>query len=194
MAIQASAADVVLPPDVNRPMVDDDRTGNPQAKVKVEYFASFDCPICASFATGEGNDYSETRLRDEYLTGGKVQYRYFPYSWNPETAQSPEEATYCAMDQGKFWEFRDAVFLNKGNNRIGGIHPGSLTAIADALGLDMVQFNSCFSSQKYHQHVLDNITYAHENGPINTLYFRVNDQVVSQAKLKSTIEQELAKP
>lgn len=185
---------MILPADIDRPMVNGDSMGDPQAKVKVEYFASFDCPLCSSFATGEGNDYSEARMRPDYIAGGSVQYRYFPYSWNPETTQSPEEATYCAMDQGRFWEYRDAVFLNKDNSKIGGIHPGSLKAIAEALGLDMSRFNACFSSPKYHQQVLDNITNAHENGPINTLYFRVNGQVVSQAKLKSTIELELAKP
>lgn len=189
---------VIMPAVVERVKVKDDSMGDPNAKVKVEYFANFGCGICAAFTTG-GNDAGtsegvfETILSKTYVPDGKVYYRYVPFSWEPQSNYSPEEAVYCAMDQGKFWEYRDLVFVNRSNSAIGGLTPSSLTAFAEILGLNMDKFSGCFSSQKYHQKVIDNVAYATVSGPLNTLYFLVNGQVVSEAKLVETIQQELTR-
>ena len=189
---------IIIPAVVERVKVKDDGMGDPNAKVKVEYFAYFGCSICAAFTTGGSDSGSsdgvfETVLSKTYVPEGKVYYRYVPFSWDPQSNFSPEEAVYCAMDQGKFWEYRDLVFVNRSNSAIGGLTPSSLTAFAEILGLNMGKFNDCFKSQKYHQRVLDNVAYATASGPLNTLYFLVNGKVVSEAKLVQTIEQELAK-
>ena len=185
---------VLMPPTVERPMVNGDSMGDPNAPVKVVDFSNYRCSHCLNFALNKlPNTLSEEEIINDYVSNGKVYFTYLPYSWSPETPYSAEEATYCAMDQGKFWEYRDIIFTNLENPNIEAIDTDMLVTFAETLGLDMDTFNSCFDEHKYLQRISDDVILAEEIGLIGTPSFLVNDTLVFSNELISTIEAELAK-
>lgn len=82
--------------------------GQQNAKVTIIEFSDFQCPFCAKV---------EATLAQVLLDyQGKVQlaYKHFPLpaSLHPR-AQKAAEASDCAKDQGKFWEFHGKLFENQ---------------------------------------------------------------------------------
>ena len=184
--------DILVPETINRPQVNGNSTGNPKAPVEVTYVSNYGCGICSNFVLGtDMENPSEQQLLEKYIHNDQVFYSYIPRSWEPETPYSAEEATYCASEQGKFWEYRDMVFLNKDNPKFNGTNQTSLRAYAEKLGLDMNQFNSCFDNHTYLQNVSDDVEYVSSIGPLNTLFFLVIDKTVFADELFATIEEEL---
>jgi protein-disulfide isomerase len=68
-------------------------------------------------------------------------------------SQDAALAAYCAGDQGKFWEMHDALFANVLGEDAGSFTDRRLQAIAEKVGLNMDEFNSCYSSGKYVERV-----------------------------------------
>lgn len=190
----ATNNNILMPPTVERPMVNENGLGNPNAPVKTINFSSYRCSHCLNFAMNKlPNTLSEEEIINDYVSSGKVYFSYLPISWSPETPNSAEEATYCAMDQGKFWEYRDIIFTNLENPNIEAIDTDMLVTFAEMLGLDMDAFNKCFDEHKYLQRISDDLILAEEAGLIGTPSFLVNDTLVFSNELISTIEAELAR-
>ena len=191
--VQPTSGNIQLPPEVSRPMVNNDSMGDPDAPVKITNISNYNCGHCANFALDSiANALSEEEIIDTYIETGKVNFTYLPYSWTPEEPFSPEEATYCAMDQGKFWEYRDIVFSNTDLLSQDGNNKQQLLAFADALDLDISAFETCFESHQYLEKVKENVTYARGLGLEGTPSFLVNDQLVFASALIDTIEAKLA--
>ena len=140
-----------------RPNVNRNSTGNPNAPVKLTEFSDYQCPYCKQFWSD-----TETQVVNAYVKTGKVFYTYRSAgNWvsgnvdsstggNDTESSDSAEAAYCAADQNKFWEMHDALFANALGEADGtSFPPRRLQAIAQSVGLDMNTFNSCFSSQKY---------------------------------------------
>ena len=130
---------------VERPMVNDNAMGDPNAPIKIEEFSDYQCPFCARF-------YEETewQIADAYVADGTVLfvYRSFGNFIGPESKASAE-AAYCAGDQGKYWEYHDILFANQTGENVGAYANRRLQAFAEALSLDMDAFNSCLNSGKF---------------------------------------------
>ncbi len=73
-------------------------------------------------------------------------------------------ATHCAEDQGKFWEMHDRLFDNQR-----AIEP--LKGHAEALGLDVVAFESCMASEKHAEAVRKDMAQAQKAGATGTPSF-----------------------
>ena len=73
-------------------------------------------------------------------------------------------ATHCAEDQGMFWEMNDRIFANQR-----AIEP--LKGHAEALGLDVVAFESCMASEKYGEAVRKDMAEAQKAGVSGTPSF-----------------------
>ena len=86
--------------------------GSASAKVTLIEFSDYECPFCERHYTQV-----ESQLKKEYIDTGKVKfyYRDFPLSQIHPGAQKAAEATRCAGDQGKYWEYHDLVFENQDN-------------------------------------------------------------------------------
>jgi protein-disulfide isomerase len=127
------------------PMANDNALGNPNAPIKIEEFSDFQCPYCDRF-----HQETEPQLVDTYVTNGTVYfvYRSFGAFIGPESAAAAE-AAYCAGDQNKFWVYHDILFANQTGENVGDFSNRRLQAFAEALSLNMDEFNSCLSSGKY---------------------------------------------
>lgn len=104
-----------------------------KAEVVIVEYSDFQCPFC------ERHHPTLEQIADEY--GDKVAwvYRHFPLSFHPEAGPSAI-ASECANKQGKFWEYADKLFENQ--SLLGAAYYPQL---ADELGLDVDDFNTCLT-------------------------------------------------
>ena len=98
----------------------------------------------------------------------------------------------CANEQGRFWDYHDLAFEQQS-----GLSPRSPTALADKLGLDKDQFDSCYNSQAAEQQVSRAEAEAARLGLSSTPTFYVNGQRLRltrglAADLNSAVERALA--
>ena len=74
------------------------------------------------------------------------------------------EATYCANEQGKYWEYQELLFTSQQGIDDGWANPESLKVFAFDLELDMDLFENCLDSGKYDKKVRFNAYEAKKNG------------------------------
>jgi protein-disulfide isomerase len=169
--------------------------GDINAPVKVVEFADFQCPACMLFATQQ-----EPGFVAKYVTTGKVYFTYLPFSFldRGDTRIPPlneshaaAEAASCAGDQNKFWDYHDFLYANQTGENIGDFTQKRLVAYAQALGLNMNQFNACYSSGKYRQKILDDYAQGVNANVAQTPSFLVNGKLVTEIDLVTTIDAQL---
>jgi len=135
-----SAAAANLPPVDEK---QDHIRGGKRAKVTLVEYSDFECPFCSRFYP------TVKQVEQEYGDEVRLVYRHFPLSFHPQ-AQPAAEASECASEQGKFWEFHDGIFENQ--ERIGD---ALFKELAQKIGLNVNKFNDCASSGKFKQKVID---------------------------------------
>ncbi|MBU2545136.1 DsbA family protein [Patescibacteria group bacterium] len=112
--------------------------GNPNASITIVEFSDFECPFCARFHP------TVEEILNNYPDDVRWVYKHFPLDSIHREARPSAEASECAGEQGKFWEFADGLFENQ--TRLGKDLYGEL---AQEIGLNMDQFGECISSRKY---------------------------------------------
>jgi protein-disulfide isomerase len=134
-AAGAAAAPVPTAAAGSVPVVTDEDhiRGNEDAKVTIIEYSDFECPFCSRFHP------TVQQAMDEYGDDVRWVYRHFPLSFHP-MAEPAAVASECAADQGKFWEFADALFSNQTN-----LGPDLYAKLAGDLGLNTNKFTDCLS-------------------------------------------------
>jgi len=109
---------------------------------------------------------------------GKIRfvYRDFPLTTIHQHAQKAAEATECADDQGKFWEYQDLVFANQS-----ALDVDSLKSYAAQLDLDTATFNDCLDTGEQTAEVDKDSQDAQSYGVTGTPAFFINGRLVSGA-------------
>ncbi|HKG55422.1 MAG TPA: thioredoxin domain-containing protein [Anaerolineales bacterium] len=154
-------AEVVAVDTGTYPDAKDNSMGDPNAPIKIEEFADFQCPFCDRF-----HKETEPLLKQYYIDTGKVHFAFRSMgnfvSDNIAKAQGTQATTesqdaalaaYCAGDQNKFWEMHAYLFANALGEDAGSFTDKRLAAIAEKAGLNTDQFNSCYSSGKFRDRV-----------------------------------------
>src|SRR3989338_2499977 len=162
---------------------DDPFRGGKDAKITIVEFSDYQCPYCVRAES------VVEQIMETYGNKVKFVYRDFPLPGH-QFAQKAAEASECADDQGKFWEYHDLLFENQQS-----LATSNLKQYAKDLGLNTEQFNSCLDSGKYTQEVRkdlnDGASYSVEGTPA----FFVNGKPVVGAQpfsvFKEIIEEEL---
>lgn len=112
--------------------------GNPDAPITIVEFSDFQCSFCSRFHK------SLEQLLVEYPNDVRWVYKHFPLDSIHPYARKAAEASECAADQDKFWEYNDGLFLNQRS-----ISSNYLNELAKSLNLDMSEFEKCLSDGKY---------------------------------------------
>jgi protein-disulfide isomerase len=148
--------------------------GDPNAPVKIIEYGDFQCPFCRHFWQE-----TEPQVIKTYVATGKAyfEYRSVGAFIGPESAAAAE-AAYCAGDQGKFWEYHDALFSNWTGENVGDFAPDKLRRYAATVGLDAAQFDTCLSSGKYDDQVNQDVADAKADGIHATPSFLINGKLV----------------
>lgn len=81
--------------------------GNKNAKVTIVEYSDFQCPFCA-----RANP-TMKELLSTYKDKVRLAYKQYPLPSLHPNAQKAAEASECANEQGKFWEFHDLLFQNQ---------------------------------------------------------------------------------
>ena len=95
---------------------DDHIRGSINAPVTIIEFSDFQCPYCGSFHE------TMQQVMASYPKDVRWVYRHFPLDGLHPYARQAAEASECAGDQDKFWEYTDGMFSNQSN-----INPAELT-------------------------------------------------------------------
>ncbi len=155
-----------------RPQADFNRMGDPNAPITITEFSDYKCSHCATFALE-----TESLLVEEYIKTGKVYFIYRSMGgWISPESLLAIEASYCAGDENKFWEFHDLVFMNQAST----FNNSLMKAFAEQLGLDESNFNSCLSTGKYrelsNQDAADGTALGVQGTPTFIITYKVNGE------------------
>ncbi len=194
------AGDFVRITPVPRPMEDGKAVGNPNAKVTIEVYEDFQCPSCKQYVNTVESQLSES----SYISSGQVYYvfRQWPFiDSNVITKESHQaaNASMCALEQGRFWDYHDILFANQGAVENGGsFNDKRLQAFAESLGLDMSAFNNCFKDNKYNAEIEAEVQTGTAAGVTGTPTVFLNGTIVTPGfvptydELKAAIDAALA--
>jgi protein-disulfide isomerase len=139
--------------------------GPKNAPVTIIEYADFGCPSCWYWYKIDVLN----QLRLKY--GDQIRFVWRDYPVVTLLSPKAAEAGQCAHDQGKFWEFHDAVYEHEGV-----IEAKDLETYADAIGLNMNQFHECVSSRRYRDRVNAEQHEAFSHGFNGAPFFLVNNQ------------------
>jgi len=159
--------------------------GDPNAPVTVIAFSNYTCGYCKLF--------SETMEKDfitDYVETGKVFYQYVNLPNNNELSLNAAEASHCAADQNKFFEYKSLLYTYASASD--GFSVENLSKYTRLAGLDRTAFDNCMSEDKYAQAYLEDREYAQSAGIRATPTFLVNGQLVTSSELIQTVEAILA--
>jgi protein-disulfide isomerase len=132
------------PPNPATSVDDDAVLGNADAPVTMVIFGDYQCPFCK-----KAFDTAEAQVRVDYVATGKVKmvFRDYPLVDIHPYARPASEAAQCALPQGKYWEYHDALYQHQSE-----LATLDYVKLAGDLKLDTKAFKTC----------LDNGTYANE--------------------------------
>jgi protein-disulfide isomerase len=131
--------------------------GSESAPVVIVEYSDYQCPFCRVWF-----NQSEEQLIQTYVDTGKVQFVYkdFPLSFHPMAAPSANAAR-CAGDQGKYWEYHDALYAEQNAlNAQGGTVQYTLADIkawGKKIGLNESTFNACVDADTYASEIAENM-------------------------------------
>ena len=148
--------------------------GNSNAQITILEWGDYQCTFCYKFHQNTLNIIDE-----QYIKNGKVQLIFKDFPLNGPDSFLAAEATYCAEDQGKYWQYHNELYNNWGGEKTGWITRESLDVFAITINLNLDEFNACLDDQKYQKRVKTLYEFGKEIGIDATPSFLVfNDQKI----------------
>ena len=144
---------------------DDHIRGAKRPKVTIVEFSDLECPFCKRF-----HGTMKEVLRN-YPQDVAWIYRHLPLPQLHSKAPLEAEASECAWDQGgndAFWKYVDKVFEVSPTNN--GLDLALLPQIAEDIGLNRAEFESCLESGKFTEKVSSHVEQAGRAGGRGTPY------------------------
>lgn len=134
--------------------------GDPSAPITIVEFGDYQCHQCYNWFHN-----TKPAITKEYIETGKVNLVFVDMAFLGRDSPKAAQASYCAEDQGMYWEYHDVLYnLQEDKIDNGWANSERLKAIALSLGIDMELFESCLDSGKYSKRVQYNTQQAREHG------------------------------
>lgn len=160
-------------------------TGNLNSKVTVVEFSDFECPYCAKGAE------VFKKLKEEYSDRVKFVFKQFPLSFH-KNAQGAAEASLCANEQGKFFEYHDVLFTNNKT-----LEKENLLKYAASINLDAAKFKECVVSGRMKAKVEADMKEGQDYGISGVPAFIIDGELVVGAvpyeEIKTVVDEALNK-
>ena len=168
--------------------------GSTSAPVTIVTFSDFECPYCQ-----RGAQTAEKVLK-EYKGRVKLYFRDYPLGFHPK-AKPAAVAARCAGDQGKFWQYHDALFNSQkewlGKAKDDAAMNAEFLAIAKKVGAKEDAFKKCVEGGEKMAKVDSDQKAGEDVGVTGTPAFFINGIPLSGAlpfeKFKEVIDQELVR-
>jgi protein-disulfide isomerase len=144
--------------------------GSAAASVVLVYFTDFQCGYCRKFV-------KETlpKIDEQYIRTGKVRLTFRHMAILGEASVQAARAASCASDQGKFWEYHDALFANTSPL---AFNAARLKRYASDLRLDEPTFATCLNSTVHAKQVETETLIGRALGATGTPAFLLNGQLL----------------
>ena len=129
--------------------------GSKTAPVIIVEVGDYQCHMCKLW-------FEETRpsIIENYVETGKVNLVFVDMPFLGSDSTPASEATYCADDQGKYWEYHSMLFTYQEEIDDGWASANRLQAFAFNLGLDIEQFYKCMKTDDHRSLVNSNMQIA----------------------------------
>ena len=146
--------------------------GSESAPVTIVEFGDYQCEACYHW-------FHNTRdtLIDNYIETGKAKLVFVDLPFLGRDSPKAAQASYCAEDQGKYWEYHTMLYtFQDGPPDSGWADRDRLNSFAFSLDMNMDEFNDCMDSSKYQKRVKANYDEAVKNGVQQTPTFIIISQ------------------
>ena len=155
-------------------------TGSAESKVVLFEFSDFECPYCA--------DAHKTlkKFMAKHQNEVMLVYKHFPLTPIHNQAMPAAKAAWAALQQGKFWEYHDALFTHQ--KQLG---EAFYVATAKSLNLDLEKFER--DRTIANPAIQKDMQLAQELGLSGTPFFVMNGETLSGAVKLSEMESALSR-
>ena len=158
--------------------------GNSNAPITVLEWGDYQCTFCYRFHENTLNI-----INEDFIKTGKVKLVFKDFPLNGPDSLLAAEASYCAEDQEKYWQYHDELYKNWGGERTGWITRESLDRFAVTVDLDLLEFDTCLNEHKYQNRVIALYEFGKEIGIDATPSFLVfNDQKIIKIRGNQPLE------
>jgi protein-disulfide isomerase len=124
----------------------------------------------------------KSALFKQYVETGQVTFVYKHVAILGTESTWAAEASECAADQGKFWEYHDLVFSRQAGENQGAFTKDKLLGIAQELKLDMSKFVPCLKNDQTRGRVQADTEEGQDAGVRGTPTFFINGQALVGAQ------------
>ena len=144
--------------------------GNERANITIVEFADYQCPFCAQF-----NKETKDSIVENFIDTGKAKFLYKDLIVNDGSDKASTlaaAASYCAAEQGMYWEYHDELFKNSNGENTGWVTTDNLKQFANNVRVpDLMKFSDCVDTGKYKEIVSENDSFARNIGLQSTPSF-----------------------
>ena len=130
--------------------------GSDTGQITLVEFGDYQCQNCTNF-------HKETRnqIINNYVNTGAIKFLFKDFVINDRPSDKAStlaaSASYCAADQGKYWQYHDELYSNSKGENTGWVTKESLKQFARNVKVpDLTKFSECLDSQKYNDVVMEN--------------------------------------
>jgi len=140
--------------------------GSASAPITIIEFGDYQCEQCYKW-------YHTTKdsIVQNYIETGKANLIFVDLAILGRDSPKAAAATYCAEEQGKYWEYHDLLYTYQEGVNSGWANSERLKAFAFDLKLDKELFDSCVDSGKFAKRVQFNTNEAKKQGATGTPTF-----------------------
>jgi len=140
--------------------------GSASAPITIIEFGDYQCEQCYKW-------YHNTKdsIVQNYIETGKANLIFVDLAILGRDSPKAAAATYCAEEQGKYWEYHDLLYNFQEGVDSGWANSERLKAFAFSLELDKELFDSCVDSGKFAKRVQFNTNEAKKQGATGTPTF-----------------------
>ena len=150
--------------------------GDANAPVTVEVYADFQCPACGQF-----DRQTVPQIEEKYVKTGKAKIVFNHFAFIGDESTRAAEASECANDQGKFWEYATTLFNNQAGENQGAFNDTNLSKFAEQLQLDMTQYSQCMTARTHLAKIQSSTQNGSLRGVNSTPTLFINNQPVKGA-------------
>jgi protein-disulfide isomerase len=140
--------------------------GSENAPVTIIEFGDYQCEACYYWFHNTRAD-----IIDNYIETGKAKLVFVDLPFLGRDSIIAAQATYCAEDQGKYWDYHNTLYNFQEEIDNGWASKDRLAAFAFNLEINLDEFNDCMDTAKYSKRVKANYDEAVKRGATQTPTF-----------------------
>ncbi len=127
--------------------VNDHILGNKDAEITIFEFSDYECPFCAKFANEV-----KPLIINEYVDSGKAKFVFRDMVFH-EMSPFLSNMSWCAGEQGKYWEVHNHIFLAEAQSETPTKE--DILKISQDFGLDSIMLEDCIDNGNYVNDIIE---------------------------------------